>query len=1271
MKRFRSPELKIWLWMALAVAAITLLAGFPLSRTNASSRRSKSAKALIGNYDIRVNGGRDLSELLQTRPAAKENIKSAANALIQAQRARRDTSRKTDVKVSRLTGAAEVVTNKTAEFVTQRLGRRPGAEIVREFLRENAESYGLKPSDIENLRFIGGESVSPGSGMRMIRFEQVINGISIFQSETRAIIAPDGTLNRTVGLLIPWASDAEPLDNLISPSEALASALSTVRLSLDSAKMTFSKVDQSGTKALVSPNLNAIQGDVQSKLVYFPAAPGILVPAWSQLTFTNKDHDWYTLVDARTGMLLWRKNIRADASTQQARFSVYVQSDGSTPSDSPAPHSPTAVTPGSGTQFPEISRTTVSMLTVQDATASPDGWIPDGGSTTTGNNVDAYLDRVQGGNANQPDTGALDNNGRPVGNPDVNTNNRDFLGSSPRDFTFSPPPVAGNPDAGDSPLNNPYQRGAVTQLFYITNWYHDQLYNLGFDEAAGNFQQDNFGRGGTANDRVLAEAQDGSGNNNANFSTPPDGASGRMQMFLFTFPNPDRDGDLDAEVVMHELTHGVSNRLIGNADGLNWSPGQGMGEGWSDFYSLSLLNNTNADDPDAEYAEGGYATYKLGGLTDNYLYGIRRFPYSTDNSINPLTWADVDSVTNDVSGGIPQSPLGLNSNGALEVHNVGEVWCLSLWEMRSRIINDPAGANADVPTGNHTSLQLVTDALKMTPSNPSFTEARDALIDADGVTNSFANEKSIWGAFADRGLGYKAIAPLGIVGFNNFGDLSVGESFSTPYLDPVAIAVDDSVGNNNGSIDPGETISLTVGLFNPWHNTAQGVPSATATLTSLTSGVTVTAGNATYGGIAAQATVNGTPFTVQIPLSATCGQSLNFDLQTNSSLGTVTVPIRLRVGTPSGVGAPITYTRTIAGGLAIPDNNFIGVTDTQTITDDFQIADVNFRVDNLQHTFTGDLTVLLRAPNGYGVDLIWLREVLFGGGDGDNFINTVIDDQAVNDLNQSQSTDAPFTGSWLPAFNSPVWNLFGDPGILPDPVGQLSRLNGESTEGNWSVHVADNFAIDTGTLNSWSLIITPVAFSCSPFVCVPPSITQQPTTQSICGATGSVTFTAAATGNPTPTAQWQVSTDGGATFTDIPGATSSSLTVSAALAQSGRLYRVVFSNPCGGSVASNVVSLGVFDYVLRDDSSGSTLKFNSKTGDFVFCCGSTVVSGKGSVIKKGTTASLSFVSGAIRVQASADLSTKRGSATLKSGATVLCSIVDRNITDNPCTQCGP
>jgi len=155
-----------------------------------------------------------------------------------------------------------------------------------------------------------------------------------------------------------------------------------------------------------------------------------------------------------------------------------------------------------------------------------------GNNETFGNNVDAHLDR----NAdNQPDLP------RPQGAP-------------LRSFTATV-------NLGRDPTN--YGPAAVVQLFYLCNWMHDRLYQLGFTEAAGNFQSNNFGRGGLGNDFVQADAQDGSGTDNANFSTPPDGSKPRMQMYVWVGPNPRRDGDLDSEIMLHEYTHGLSNRRVG------------------------------------------------------------------------------------------------------------------------------------------------------------------------------------------------------------------------------------------------------------------------------------------------------------------------------------------------------------------------------------------------------------------------------------------------------------------------------------------------------------------------------------------------------------------------------------------------------------------------------------------------------------------------------------------------------------------------------------
>jgi extracellular elastinolytic metalloproteinase len=66
-----------------------------------------------------------------------------------------------------------------------------------------------------------------------------------------------------------------------------------------------------------------------------------------------------------------------------------------------------------------------------------------------------------------------------------------------------------------------YLDASIVNLFYWNNIIHDLFYLYGFDEAAGNFQEYNFHHEGKQGDGVIANAQDGSGFNNANFGTPP------------------------------------------------------------------------------------------------------------------------------------------------------------------------------------------------------------------------------------------------------------------------------------------------------------------------------------------------------------------------------------------------------------------------------------------------------------------------------------------------------------------------------------------------------------------------------------------------------------------------------------------------------------------------------------------------------------------------------------------------------------------------------
>src|SRR4029079_16666064 len=353
-----------------------------------------------------------------------------------------------------------------------------------------------------------------------------------------------------------------------------------------------------------------------------------------------------------------------------------------------------------------------------------------------------------------------------------------------------------------------FRNGSVTNLFYLVNRYHDALYKVGFTEAARNFQNDNFGRGGSGNDRVSAEAQDSSGTNNANFSTPADGTRGRMQMYLFTnSTSPQRDGSLDGAIVFHEFSHGLSNRLIGNGSGLGSGQAAGMGEGWGDLVGILLLSKPT-DPVNRVYSSGGYTTYRgfstLPTYTSNYYYGIRRFPYAirsftggpSNRPHNPLTFADIDPAQmNLADGAYARSPL--IGGSATEVHNQGELWAVTGIEVWSRIV-----ARLGHDAGTLRTLQLYVDGMKLSPLNPTFLQERDALLAAAQASGNAADVVDIWAAFAARGIGLGAPNPRGTCAVENFG---------LPNLTQTApITITDTTGNNNNVPDPGELITLNI-----------------------------------------------------------------------------------------------------------------------------------------------------------------------------------------------------------------------------------------------------------------------------------------------------------------------------------------------------------------------------------------------------------------------------------------------------------------------------
>jgi extracellular elastinolytic metalloproteinase len=285
------------------------------------------------------------------------------------------------------------------------------------------------------------------------------------------------------------------------------------------------------------------------------------------------------------------------------------------------------------------------------------------------------------------------------------------------------PPLQGSAQ-GNVVTFNPADASGVDQqvlnIFYFNCVMHDVLEDLGFDAAAGNFEHDNNGAGGLQSDSVDARAHPMQIFGIANMFTPADGLHPVMNMGRFD--STGRHTAFDSSVVFHEFTHGLTNRLVGGPNdeaSLAAPQSRGMGEGWSDYMPCTLNN-----------------TIVVGDWLTNRPGGIRGFPYDSNFPDN----------YGDVGTGRYTGP-----------HAIGEIWAATLMEMNRNI-------------GSAFGLQLVVDALKLTASNPSFLDARDAILRAlDDMQTSgqlsasehAAKRRGIWEAFAKFGMGTGAQANNG------------------------------------------------------------------------------------------------------------------------------------------------------------------------------------------------------------------------------------------------------------------------------------------------------------------------------------------------------------------------------------------------------------------------------------------------------------------------------------------------------------------------------
>ena len=593
------------------------------------------------------------------------------------------------LEVDEITGAVRSLASERG-FLSAASSGRP-MTIAMDFVQRNLAALGLEASDLQGYA-ISNVVYSKITGTTHIYLQQRYQGIPVYNSQLQINVNRDGRiisvnntfmagLARAVASLKPGIQMPAAVGEALRFSGMKAPAPGIVSASADLQQRT--RVANAGI------SLDPIDGS----LMLLPVRPGEARLVWNfQIHTLDKQHSWDLTVDAASGQVWTRFDWTAGD-----QYRVY-------PRPVESPNHTTPLPPADG-------RTLV--VNPANALASPFGWHDTNGAagaeftTTVGNNAEAYTD--------------------------IDANNAADAGSSPSGG------AALNFDFALNLANAPstYRPAAVTNLFYLNNLIHDVQYQYGFDEAAGNFQVNNYGRGGAGNDSVRAEAQDGAGTNNANFSTPADGARPRMQMFVWTSPNPDRDGDVDAGIVIHEYGHGISNRLIGGPANVNCLTNrQQAGEGLSDWWALAYT----AKPGDTGSMPRGMGTYSLNQPTTGL--GIRTQRYSTDPAVNTWTYASI--------------------NGMAVPHGVGSVWAQAAWEVYWKLVDvhgfDANIYNAAGDAGNQRMMLYVNEGLKNTACNPTFTQIRDGIIQAAMDNHGGEDVCPMWEAFAAFGLGTNAVS---------------------------------------------------------------------------------------------------------------------------------------------------------------------------------------------------------------------------------------------------------------------------------------------------------------------------------------------------------------------------------------------------------------------------------------------------------------------------------------------------------------------------------
>lgn len=704
----------------------------------------------------------------------------------------------------------------TVAYLTRRSQNTP-TQIVADYVNNNPGIFGIS---LDGGSIVGGHEfadsscrvirdyVTASTGVRHLAYQQTWGGQDVFGSILSANVTADGLLVNIGSTFVPTPATPATGTPTCGAADAVAAACDSVGDSRMADIVGLIPAQSECTFNWAAGALFSGVGDtpLYVKSVFYPESRSTLSQAWLVRLPTNPASDdaaWECLI--RTSDLTQLASCDLTSRFREpepAEFTVYID-------DSPVPGTPGLSSsignecgpdspdnidsecrmrcllglPSCGNSLGQNGRSVITITAADVLPWSPLGWLNEPRSPTScePSGVTRFCDATS-----LAVSQTCGNNARVEGlRPGFATT----VGVD-RKLSFAL-------DLDADPANS--IDAIVTQAFFDANVWHDQMYALGFDEVAGNFQQDNFGRGGICKDALRIQVFEASGGQYGS-ATPGRSLEDDGQRYLIRYsievgPDSVRAAALDKTVVFHELTHTMMYRLA-----VTRSAGQqylGVQEGWADFFALALTSkpsdNLLSDEPVFSWparGKGATPSYR------HYYFGARGFPYSigtydagsncidptsTPHRINPLTFAYIDPTaaaiethpfppTNIGCTDVRYNPALPSSRARNEAHSMGEVWCQALFECRAALY-PVYGFEA-----NHIMMQLLVDSAKLLPGQPGMLAARDAIMQADLLRFGGEHQRYLWTAFASRGFGWGAQSPDGVY----FGTHIIEDFHSSP-----------------------------------------------------------------------------------------------------------------------------------------------------------------------------------------------------------------------------------------------------------------------------------------------------------------------------------------------------------------------------------------------------------------------------------------------------------------------------------------------------------